>query len=315
MRFVIVWCVFSAKNSLAPVLKMHGAVGRCALFVLRKMIRYGYLPAILWLARGLCALGLLGRDYRRQNPVATQNFRSLTGQSGRIDAAWIATRRNILEMAATWGRNPRMLRQMADCTAQLEKVVAPLHQQNIPVVLAPLHAVSDILSGIVAAGVTPGRATVVVSSSAEVYSQQAREMGNVALSYCSIHQDNKQLASSLMSLIMDVAEGQQNLVIFPDITPDYTVQTEEGHSSQLSCRIFNRPAKLHSGVVRLSRAVAAQVVFYQLYYQDGLRIHIHEPVGARKAAAALPGIIEQSLREYPQDWLLWHSHSLFYINH
>lgn len=315
MRLAIVWCVFSAKNSLAPVLKMHGALGRGALFVLRKVVRYGYLPAILWLARGLCSLGLLGRNYRHQNAVATQNLRSLTGQRGAVNAAWIATRRSILEMAATWGQNPRMLRQMADCAAQLDKVVAPLHQQNIPVVLAPLHAVSDILSGMVAAGVTPGKATVVVSSSAEVYNQQVREMGNVSLSYCSIHQDNKQLASTLMSLMMDVAEGQQNLVIFPDITPDYTVQTEEGYSSQLACRIFDRPARLHSGVVRLSRAVSAQVVFFQLYYEGGLRIHIHEPVRARKAAAALPGIIEQSLTEHPQDWLLWHSHSLFYINH
>ncbi len=315
MRLVIIWCVFSAKNSLAPVLKMHGAIQRSAFSVFSKIVRYGHLPTLLWLARGLCALGLLGRNYRRQNAVATQNYRSLTGQSGRIDAAWIATQRSLLEMAATWGQNPRMLRQMAECSAELDKVVAPLHQQNIPVVLAPLHAVSDILSGIVAAGVTPGKATVVVSSSAEVYNQQAREMGNIALSYCSIHQDNKQLASSLMSLIMEVAQGQQNLIIFPDITPDYTVQTEEGHSSQISCRIFNRPAQLHSGVVRLSRAVSAQVVFYQLYYQNGLKIHIHEPVGARKVAAAMPGIIEQSLTEYPKDWLLWHSHSLFYINH
>jgi lauroyl/myristoyl acyltransferase len=315
MRFVIIWCVFSAKNSLTPVLKLHSVIRRCAFAVFRKLLRYGNLPVLLWVAKRLCSLGLLGRAYRRQNAVATQNFRSLTGLDGTVDAAWIATRRSILEVAATWARHPAMLRQIADCSAALDSVVAPLHQQNIPVVLAPLHAVSDVLAAMVGAGVTPGRAGVVVSSSAEVYNQQAREMGNVSLTYCSIHQNNTQLASSLMSLIMEVASGERNLIIFPDITPDYTVQTEEGTSSRLSCRLFNRPAQLHSGVARLSRAISAQVVFYHLYYQNGLRIHIHTPVSARKAAARLPDIIEQQMREYPQDWLLWHSHSLYFINH
>ncbi|MDU7187457.1 MAG: ABC transporter, partial [Klebsiella sp.] len=26
-------------------------------------------------------------------------------------------------------------------------------------------------------------------------------------------------------------------------------------------------------------------------------------------------MIENTLRDYPQDWLLWHSHSLYFINH
>ncbi len=51
------------------------------------------------------------------------------------------------------------------------------------------------------------------------------------------------------------------MIVFPDITPDYTVQTEEGASSKLSCHLFNRAAKLHNGVVRLSSAISAQVVF------------------------------------------------------
>nr|WP_321573245.1 hypothetical protein [Hafnia alvei] len=56
------------------------------------------------------------------------------------------------------------------------------------------------------------------------------------------------------------------------------------------------------------------MVFYHLYEQDGLRIHIHEPVKARDVAEKLPEVIEQALQEYPHDWLLWHSHSLYFIN-
>jgi hypothetical protein len=45
---------------------------------------------------------------------------------------------------------------------------------------------------------------------------------------------------------------------------------------------------LHSGLVRLSGAIAAQVVFYHLSYDNGLRIHIHPPVSSQNVASVLP---------------------------
>ena len=140
-------------------------------------------------------------------------------------------------------------------------------------------------------------------------------MGGVALSYCSIHQDNTSLASELMALMTNVSAGRENMIIFPDIPADYTVQTPEAQSGKISCRIFGRPAKLHSGVQRFSRIVSAQVVFYHLYYQHGIKIKIYSPLSPKEVAANLPPIIENTLRDYPQDWLLWHSHSLYFINH
>ncbi|WP_058910652.1 ABC transporter [Entomohabitans teleogrylli] len=317
-RFLVVWCVFSVKNTVARLGEVRWPLAGTARSLLRLVLRYGHMPTLLAITHGLCRLRLLGWGYRDRSAVATQNFRCLTGQPGRIDAAWIAMRRQMLELGATWGQNPACLRQVQACISELEQVVAPLHQQNIPVVLAPLHAVSDIIAAMVGSAVTPGRASVVVSSSveqAELFNQHARELGGVELSYCSIHQDNKQLAGELMSLISDVADGRQNMIIFPDITPDYTIQTDEAHSGKIACRLFGRTAKLHSGVARLSRVVAAQVVFYHLSYQNGLTIKIHPPVTARQVAATMPAIIENTLRDYPGDWLLWHSHSLYFINH
>lgn len=313
-RFLLVWIVFSTKNIGGY---LHQVVHR--LFSALKtflcwVLRFCNVRLVLAIARGLRFLGVLGREFRHQNPVATQNFHCLTGQKGRIDASWIAVRRKILEASATWAQNPKVLQQLAACTQQLDEAVAPLRLRKNAVILAPLHSISDVLAAMVGAGVTPGRASVIVSSSAEQYNARARALGGVNLSYCSIHQDSKQLASSLTSLLSDVAMGQQNLIIFPDITPDYTVQTEEAASGKLRCRLFGRVAGLHSGIVRLARAVSAQVVFYHLYYQDGLCIHIHEPVKARDVAEKLPEIIEQALQEYPHDWLLWHSHSLYFIN-
>lgn len=315
IRFLIIWGVFSARNSAEFFQSLRLPFSRGYRFLARKILRYCPLPVLLGSARALCAFGLIGRQFRRQRAVATANYRCLTGQRERINAAWIAVRRRLLEEAATWGQNDAVRRQIACCARELDAVVSPLHQQQIPVILAPLHSVSDVLAAMVGASVTPYKAGVIVSSSAELYDQHARELGGVALSYYSIHQDSTALASGLTSLVADVVAGEQNMILFPDITPDYTQQAEGALSAKLSCRLFGRPARLHNGIVRLAGAMSAQVVFYHLSYDRALRIHIHSPVNAREVAQTLPRVIEQTLQEYPQEWLLWHSHSLYFINH
>ncbi len=314
-RFLIVWGVFSVRKWSAQLAWRHRPFTGYGQKAVRAVMRYTPMSLLLLTVRALCTLRLLGRQYRGRTAVATQNYRCLIGSDRRVDAAWIAMRRQLLEMGATWGQHSTTLRQMQACTQELDAVVAPLVAQKTPVVLAPLHCVSDILAAMVGAGVTPGKASVVVSSSAESYTVASRAMGGVALSYCSIHQDNTSLASELMALMTNVSEGRENMIIFPDIPADYTVQTHEAQSGKISCRLFGRPAKLHNGVQRFSRIVSAQVVFYHLYYQQGIKIKIYSPLSPKEVAATLPTIIENTLRDYPQDWLLWHSHSLYFINH
>ncbi len=50
------------------------------------------------------------------------------------------------------GTKPKIMAQVRVCTLELDSVVAPLHQQNKPVVLAPMHMVSDVLATMVGAG-------------------------------------------------------------------------------------------------------------------------------------------------------------------
>lgn len=315
LKLLLIRIVFSVRNGVERTGALRSLGSRAAMVILRKILRYGYLPALLAVARALCALRIVGRGWRLQNAVATENYRCLTGQTEQINAAWIAVRRRLLEEAATWGQNPALLQQIQRCARQLDAVVAPLHREKHPIILAPLHSVSDVLAAMVGASVTPGRASVVVSASAARYNRHTRALGGIQLSYCSIHQQNKALAGDLMSLLNDVIDGQQNMIIFPDISPDYTLQAEGALAARLPCHLFGRAAKLHNGVVRLSAAISAQVVFYHLYYDRGLHIHIHAPVAAKAVPGALPGIIEQTLRTRPQDWLLWHNHSLYFINH
>ena len=319
-RFLIVWSVFSARKWLARLGRRESVLTteygyKYGQKAVHRLIRYISMPLLLKVVNVLCRLQLIGRRYRGRTAVATENYRCLTGAEGRIDASSIALRRQLLEMGATWGQHRATMSQMQACVRELDAVVAPLVLQNEPVVLAPLHCISDILAAMVGAGVTPGKASVIVSSSAESYTVASRKMGNVALSYCSIHQDNTSLASEMMALVNNVIEGRENMIIFPDIPADYTVQTHEAHSGKINCRLFDRPAKLHSGVQRFSRIVGARVVFYHLYYQGGIKIKTYSPMSPKEVTKNLPLIIENTLRDYPQDWLLWHSHSLYFINH
>lgn len=254
------------------------------------------------------------RRFRHRHAVALANRRSLLGE-GKLDFAWLMQRRQWLDIAAVYARNAALRKHLAHCSAQLDRVVEPLHRAGVPVLLAPMHTVSDVLATLVGAGVYPGRATVIVSGDVQAFARRAPEdEWRQRLDYCSIHDDPRHIAGTLSQAMLEAAEHRRNIILFPDITPDYTLNSKQDASAKLACHLFGRPAHLHSGIVRLSRALRAQVVCYSLYFDRGICIHIEEPVAADRVGLAMPAIVERTLRRHADDWLLWHSHSLFFIN-
>ena len=254
------------------------------------------------------------RRFRHRQAVAAANRQSLLGD-GNLDFAWQMQRRQWLDIAAVHARNASLMNHLARCSAQLNQVVEPLHRAGVPVLLAPMHTVSDVLATLVGADVYPGRATVIVSGDVHTFVRRAPEgEWRQRLDYCSIHDDPRHIAGTLSQAMLEAAEHRRNIILFPDITPDYTLNSKQNASAKLACHLFGRPAHLHSGIVRLSRALRAQVVCYSLYFDRGIRIHIEEPVAADKVGRAMPAFVERTLRRHADDWLLWHSHSLFFIN-
>ncbi|CAI1112533.1 Lauroyl/myristoyl acyltransferase [Serratia marcescens] len=254
------------------------------------------------------------RRFRHRHAVALANRQSLLGE-GKLDFAWLMQRRQWLDVAAVYARNTVLMNHLADCSAQLDRVVAPLHRAGVPVLLAPMHTVSDVLATLVGAGVYPGRATVIVSGDVQEFARRSPENEwRQRLDYCSIHDDPRHIAGTLSQAMLEAAEHRRNIILFPDITPDYTLNGKQDAAAKLACHLFGRPAHLHSGIVRLSRALRAQVVCYSLYFDRGIRIHIEEPIVAEQVGRAMPAIVERTLRQHADDWLLWHSHSLFFIN-
>ncbi|CNI80269.1 ABC transporter [Yersinia mollaretii] len=317
MRLLAVWSYFAWRNQLDKLAFSGRALTRWQAQLAIWLLRYGDYRFLLMLGALRRAFGLVSRRQKNLARVAAANSQCLLGGKNSPSArSFIRTaqRRQVLELAATYGQSRRVLAQLAACTQQLDSHVSALHQAGSAVVLAPLHMVSDVLAGMVGAGAYPGQATVVVSASAEAYEEQARQMGGVNISYCSIHADSRAIAGNLMDAIMEAAEHKRNIIVFPDITPDYTVNNQMAETAKMSCQLFNRPANLHSGIIRIARALSAQVVFYYLYYDKGIKIHIYPALSAREVKKQLPELIETSMTQHPQDWLLWHSHSLFFIN-
>ncbi len=314
MKFVALWCALFWKNLTVRCqwflykLRLTGYRAHCLLF------RHMHYRVIFALSHVRRFLGLTGRDVKLRAAVAQSNRQCLMNDNKKFDYIWLTQRRQLLIQAVTYGQNRRALRELADCSARLNAVVEPLQRAGQPVILAPLHMVSDVLSTMVGAAAFPGKATVITSRSADAHSAAERQLGGVDLTYCSIHEDNKNIAGNLMTSVMEAADNQRNIILFPDITPDFTQFASKDKAEKLSCRIFGRPASLHSGIIRLARMMSAKVIFYHLYYDKGLNIVIHDPVSAKELKEKMPRIIEQSIREHSTDWMLWHSHSLFFIN-
>lgn len=314
MKFFALWCALFWKNLTVKYqwflykIQLIAYRAHCLLF---RRLHYRVVFAFSHVSR---FLGLTRRDLKLRAAVAEANRRCLLNDKKKFDYIWLTQRRQLLVQAVTYGQNRRVMQELADCSAQLNAVVEPLQRAHQSVILAPMHMVSDVLSTMVGAAVFPGKATVITSRSANAHSEAERQLGGVNLTYCSIHEDNKNIAGNLMMSVMEAAENKRNIILFPDITPDFTQFASKDKTEKLHCQLFDRQANLHSGIIRMARMMSARVVFYHLYYDRGLKIIIHEPVPAKKLKQEMPLIIEQSIREHSTDWMLWHSHSLFFIN-
>ena len=278
----------------------HAFIRKCYEKKLTGMLKYG------------CNTGVLHCGNKKKINIAEENFRCLTGRKPEYSLSWTQLQRVILEDAAIWGRNEKILEEIQQCAEQLNYIVSGLRQQGRTVILAPLHIVSDTLAAIVASLVAPKISTIIVSSGAEKFRELCRTNENAKLYFCSIHQDNIAFSRQLSAVINDVTDGKQNLIIFPDIPPTYTSMVSTLGKHKIECKLFDRPAKLHDGILRLSKIMSACVLFFYIYYDNGLKINIYSPVEPEQIAVKAPAIIEESIREHPEQWILWHNGFLFF---
>lgn len=308
---VVLWLNITWKNYVDKVVSIANKLALLRIRIICFLLTLSHYQLVLTAGKIIHFCFPARRQEKLLLKVANENQRCLLGElRTKNDYIWLNKRRRILELAATWGANKALREQLASCTRQLNAIVEPLHQAGHPVVLAPLHMVSDVLAGIVGSRVYPQQATVIVSSSA----QQFPPGEDIPITYCSIHDSQQQIARHLTASLDDALQHKTNIMLFPDITPDFTHQVNISNSAKSKHILFGRAAHLHNGILRISRILAAEVVFFYLYYDKGIKIFIYPPVSYREVKEKMPVIIEQSINNHADEWLLWHTHSLFFFN-
>lgn len=258
-------------------------------------------------------LGFRSKQERVIEALSQENRKCLINDGKYHSLIRARAQQAVLETAATYGFNQEILKQLDDCSVELNKVVSRLHAQGNPVVMAPLHMLSDTLAAMVASKVTPMKATVIIlSHSGEKYPQEICKNAGFNIEYCPIDVNNGKLTKQFKTAYAEGIMQKTNLVIFPDITPYYTNTNKNKIKNMIACKIFNRPAYLHQGVTRFSKMMNASVVFYYLYYEKGIKIYIYEPIESKNVELEMPKVIENSIRRSPESWLLWHQHFLYF---
>jgi len=258
-------------------------------------------------------LGFRNKKDRANEALSQENMKCLINGGKYRSFIRSKVQQEILETAATCAFNKSILKQLNQCSVELDNIVSKLHAQGNPVIMAPLHMLSDTLAAMVASNVTPMKATVIIlSHSGEKYPQEICQSAGFNIEYCPIDVNNGQLTKQLKTAYTEGIKQKTNIVIFPDITPYYTGADINKNKNMVACKIFNRPAHLHQGVIRFSKMLNAKVVFYYLHYDKGIKIHIYTPVEAVNVELETPKIIENAIKRSPESWLLWHQHFLYF---
>ncbi|EIL6630289.1 ABC transporter, partial [Salmonella enterica] len=269
---------------------------------------------LMIITKFLCKLKVIKFWKNDLDVVAEENFKCLMGKKPAVSLTWSQVRRILLDEGATWARDKEIEKQITDCAKILDDYVSGLKKKGDTVILAPLHFLSDTIATVIASKISPKVSTVIVSNGAEKYREVCSNIESGKLNFCSIHQGNNDFSMGLIPVINDVMEGKQNIIIFPDIPVDYTKTVSNLSGYKFNCKIFNRAASLHTGVIRLSKILSATVVFFYIYYDDGIKINILKSVKKDELKHDIHRIIEDAIKTNPEQWLLWNNYSLFYTH-
>lgn len=270
---------------------------------------------------GIATLSFLGSGYirclsrnRQRQMLATHNYRRVTGQSARLNrsALWVE---KALRDSLFYHGDKKTIAQLQQCAEALNSAINQLDDSPRPVILAPFHMVSDVLAGIVC-GLLPGSGVSIISTHLDgavgPHESEALQRNKVKMSLV----DPGGISSAeLKKLIRDIRAQRCRLVIYPDAPPEVTWHLTRKHMRSEDCHLFNRPARIHSGLSELAKLSDAQVLFFGLVRHQGrLKLRVYGVAQPDEVAVQLPRVLETALLNDPQDWLLWHTPSFYYFH-
>lgn len=216
---------------------------------------------------------------------------------------------------AFYFHNKSLLREVKMCAVKLQAQVEVLRATGTPVIFAPMHTISDMLAAMVCGFVTPGNLAIISSHKTNSLGpDEAAGYAALNMTLVKFHPvDSNPVV--LKQILRSVKNHSTNLLVYPDVLPEVTERVFKKSMRTTDCKMFDRPAKIHSGLSELSRMAGATVIFFCLFERDGkLDIDILDQVQFAHVPEATPNIIQRAITSYPYVWLLWHSPSFFYFN-
>jgi hypothetical protein len=251
---------------------------------------------------------------RSQQRYAINNVYSALGKSYKVNHNRLWAEKKLKE-TLLYLNNEHIIGQLRRCADELECYLRENVNDERPVILSPLHMVSDVLASVMC-GFTSPQETLVIST----HKDDALGSGEDA----SLHRMGIRLkkldparvdSTTLRRALRAVKDKKSKLVIFADAPAEITLTLTGKQMRTYDCLLFNRPAHLHSGLNELARLSDARVVFFGLYCRSGrLHLKIFGLAEASELPMLVPAFVEQALKSYPESWLLWYSPSLFYFN-
>ncbi|MHA2772774.1 hypothetical protein ACXZ7F_15945 [Vibrio harveyi] len=242
---------------------------------------------------------------------SSKNIKEITNLnvcSKRIERASVI-KKTLPYLLAT--NNKILVNDIKKCSDKLSDVTSKI---DTPLILMPLHILSDTAAMLtIAVSSTKHNNVIIISddvrgrmSTSKIYDTLIKN--KITL----IPIENKNL--NLVNVLNKVRSGKESLTIFPDILPEYTSrQIENKKQRYIKEKIFGKEAFIHEGPVAISKMTSATIVPFYVYEEKGrIEIKILPKIQSADIQDELAGVIESSLIEKPEQWMLWHYISFFY---
>lgn len=257
------------------------------------------------------------RTHRARASIWRENLESISKVECNIDYPELMRRRRLLE-SAFYHSDAELAAMMADCAAKLSIARNSVIDDGFVPVFAPFHFCSDIIATIIATMVPPIRCHAYSIYEWDYFAScapgQVERLNAFKASLPQCHPDAP--SAQQRALFKELRAGLANVLIFPDILPQFTSSFLGRVMRTCTVRLFERNARLHCGVEEIARIAGGKtggkIIPYYIYWQENkLNIRIFESCENMNELASH---FELALRECGEQWILWHFSSVFYFN-
>lgn len=227
------------------------------------------------------------------------------------------TRQRILKRALIH-ENKELLKQLERCADDIRQYIRE-KKLSEHVVFAPLHTVSDIIQTVIAALVFKKTAIVVSVHDAipDLDKRQSNNNHDIFIEQFNPEKMTGNAGSEFQDVIFSLLNNQKNLVIFPDALPECTTKFSNRKMKTYPVRMHGKNCELHSGLPFFSRLLKQKTLFYTISFDNlnNIKLSILDCIDYQHIESRMPLLLEDGIRRYHNEWILWHYTSFFGYNY